>query len=238
VGCALSTSAVSIVAAGQPGQASGGEMTNAGPQKARFDSQHRPITASGFVKSGPVVFIDATKQAGLSKWRNVTGTPDKGVIIEAKGSGVRLLDYDNDGWLDIYLVNGSTLDALAGKAASPHAALFRNNHDGTFTDVTANAGVGNDRWGTGCVVGHYDNDGWPDLYVTNVGASRLYHNNHDGTFTDVAMHAGVALDEGSADVAIDHTGATFGTTMATAISIYLWPAISILIRRPPCCPAP
>jgi enediyne biosynthesis protein E4 len=198
------------IAAGQQGQASGGEMTNAGPQAAVFDSQHRPITAGGFVKTGPVVFIDATEQAGLSKWRNVTGTPEKRVIIEAKGSGVCLLDYDNDGWLDIYLVNGSTLNALAGKAPSPHAALFHNNHDGTFTDVTASAGVANDRWGTGCVVGDYDNDGWPDLYVTGVGASRLYRNNHNGTFTDVAEKAGVALDEGSAGVVVDHTGATFG----------------------------
>jgi hypothetical protein len=200
----------SVIAAGPQGQATGGEMTNAGPQAAVFDSQHRPITAGGFVKTGPVVFIDATEKAGLSKWRNVTGAPEKRVIIEAKGSGVCLLDYDNDGWLDIYLVNGSTPDALAGRAPSPHAALFHNNHDGTFTDVTASAGVANERWGTGCVVGDYDNDGWPDLYVTNVGASRLYHNNHDGTFTDVAVKAGVALDEGSADVAVDHTGATFG----------------------------
>jgi len=199
-----------VIAAGQQGQATGGEMTNAGPQAAVYDSQHRPITAGGFVKTGPVVFIDATEKAGLSKWRNVTGKPDKRVIIEAKGSGVCLLDYDNDGWLDIYLVNGSTPDALAGKAPSPHAALFHNNHDGTFTDVTASAGVANDRWGTGCVVGDYDNDGWPDLYVTNVGASRLYRNNRDGTFTDVAVQAGVALDEGPAGVAIDHTGATFG----------------------------
>lgn len=199
-----------LVIAGQQGQTSGGEMTNAGPQAAVFDTQHRPITAGGLVKTGAVVFIDATEQSGLSKWRNVTGTPDKRVIIEAKGSGVCLLDYDNDGWLDIYLVNGSTLDALAGKAPSPHAGLFHNNHDGTFTDVTASAGVANDRWGTGCVVGDYDNDGWPDLYVTGVGASRLYHNDHDGTFTDVAMKAGVALEESSRDVIVDHTGATFG----------------------------
>ena len=206
----LRVSPDAVMAAGQQGRATGGEMTNAGPQAAVFDSQHRPITAGGFVKTGPLVFIDVTEKAGLSKWRNVTGKPDKRVIIEAKGSGVCLLDYDNDGWLDIYLVNGSTLDALTGKGPSPHAALFHNNHDGTFTDVTASAGVVNDRWGTGCVVGDYDNDGWPDLYVTNVGASRLYHNNHDGTFTDVAVRAGVALDEGSADLAIDHTGATFG----------------------------
>jgi len=197
-------------AAGQQVQATGGEMTNSGPQAAIFDNRHRPITAGGFVKTGPIVFIDATENAGLSKWRNVTGALDKRVIIEAKGSGVCLIDFDNDGWLDIYLVNGSTLDALTGKSPSPHAALFHNNHDGTFTDVAANTGVVNDRWGTGCVVGDYDNDGWPDLYVTNVGASRLFHNNHNRTFTDVAVHAGVALDNGSTDVAIDHTGATFG----------------------------
>ena len=185
-------------------------MTNAGPQAAVYDSQHRPITAGGFVKTGPVVFIDATEKAGLSKWRNVTGKPDKRVIIEAKGSGVCLLDYDRDGWLDIYLVNGSTFDALAGKATPPHAALFHNNHDGTFTDVTEKAGVANDRWGLGCAVGDYDNDGWPDLYVTNLGKNRLYHNNRNGTFTDVAEKAGVALDEGSGSVVVDHTGATFG----------------------------
>lgn len=199
-----------MIVSGQQGQASGGEMTTAAPHAAVFDNQHRPITAGGFVKTGPVVFVDATEKAGLSKWRNVTGTSEKRMIIEAKGSGVCLLDYDNDGWLDIYLVNGSTMDALAGKAPSPHAALFHNNHDGTFTDLAAAAGVTNDRWGTGCVVGDYDNDGWPDLYVTNVGASRLYHNNHDGTFTDVAIKAGVALDDGSSGVAMDHTGATFG----------------------------
>ena len=207
--CAILAS-LPVIAGGQQGQASGGEMTSAGPQTAVFDTQRRPITAGGFVKTGPVIFMDATETAGLSHWRNVTGGADKRVIIEAKGSGVCLLDYDDDGWLDIYLVNGSTLDAMAGKTPSPHAALFHNNHDGTFTDVTARAGVANDRWGTGCVVGDYDNDGWPDLYVTNVGASRLYHNNHDGTFTDVAVKAGVALDEGSSALAIDHTGATFG----------------------------
>ncbi len=185
-------------------------MATAGPQAAVFDSQHRPITAGGFVKTGPIVFMDATKQAGLSTWRNVTGTPEKRAIIEAKGSGVCLLDYDNDGWIDIYLVNGTTYDALDGRAKSPHAALFHNNHDGTFTNVTMSAGVANDRWGTGCTVGDYNNDGWPDIYVTNIGADRLYRNNHDGTFTDVAVQAGVALSSGSSGMAVDHTGATFG----------------------------
>ena len=92
---------------------------------------------------------------------------------------------------------------MYGKAESPHAALFHNNHDGTFTDVAAKAGVTNDRWGFGAVIGDYDNDGWPDIYVTNFGKNRLYHNNHDGTFTDVAEKAGVTLGNWS-------TGATLG----------------------------
>jgi hypothetical protein len=183
-------------------QAQGG-MTNAGPQKAEFDSLHRPITAGGFVKTGPIIFQDVAQQAGLASWHHTAGTPEKRLILEAKGPGVCLLDYDNDGWLDIYLVNGSNYDALAGKAAAPHAALFHNNHDGTFTDVTEKAGVANERWGYGCAVGDYDNDGWADLYVTNYGKNRLYHNNHDGTFTDVAEKAGVTIGTWSA-------GATFG----------------------------
>jgi hypothetical protein len=182
---------------------SAGGMATAGPQKAEFDSQHRPITAGGFVKDGPIIFQDVAAKAGLSSWHHVAGTPAKRLILEAKGPGVCLLDYDNDGWLDIYLVNGSTYDALAGKAEPPHAGLFRNNHDGTFTEVTVKAGVSNDRWGYGCAVGDYDNDGWPDLYVTNYGKNRLYHNNHDGTFTDMAETAGVSIGTWSA-------GATFG----------------------------
>ena len=186
------------------------DMATGTAQGARYDAQHRPITAGGYVKTGPAVFQNVAAPAGLTTWRNVTGTPEKRVIIEAKGSGVCLIDYDRDGWLDIYLVNGSTVDSLSGKTTPPHAALFRNNHDGTFTDVTQKAGVANDRWGLGCAVGDYDNDGWPDLYVTNLGKNRLYHNNHDGAFTDVAEKAGVALDESSGSIVVDHTGATFG----------------------------
>ncbi len=180
-----------------------GGMATAGPQAAQFDSQHRPITAGGFVKTGPIIFQDVAAAAGLTTWRHQAGTSEKRLILEAKGPGVCLIDYDNDGWLDIYLVNGSTFDALSGKTTPPHAALFHNNHDGTFTDVSAQAGVTNDRWGYGCTVGDYDNDGWPDLYVTNFGKNRLYHNNHDGTFTDVAEKAGVTVGTWS-------TGATFG----------------------------
>ncbi len=161
---------------------------------AQYDAQRRPITAGGFVDKGPIIFKDITKEAGLSLWKHKMGTPAKKFIVETNGSGVCLLDYDNDGWLDIYLVNGSTFDALDGKEASPHSALFHNNHDGTFTEVAAKAGVTNDRWGYGCSVADYDNDGWPDLFVGNYGKNRLYHNNHDGTFTDVAPKAGFDTD--------------------------------------------
>jgi hypothetical protein len=97
-----------------------------------FDSQHRPITAGGFVDGASVVFEDVTHQSGIDKFRHHSGTPDKGTIIEVPGSSVALLDYDNDGWLDIYLLNSSTVAALKGKEAPPRAMLFHNNHDGTF----------------------------------------------------------------------------------------------------------
>src|SRR5712664_2498197 len=167
------------------------------------DALSRPITAGGFVDGAPVVFTDITKQSGLAKFLHRSGSPEKATILETPGSGVALLDYDNDGWLDIYLLNGSTFPALKGKEAPPRAMLLHNNHDGTFTDVTDKAGVANERCGFGVAVGDYDNDGWPDIYVSNFGKNRLYHNNHDGTFTDVAEKAGVTLGGWSA-------GATWG----------------------------
>jgi len=175
----------------------GGVSTGAAHTAVK-DAQSRPITAGGFVDGAPVVFTDITKGSGLDKFHHRSGSPEKKIIIDTPGSGVALLDYDNDGWLDIYLLNGSTIPALKGKEPAPHAMLFHNNHDGTFTDVTEKAGVVNDRWGFGVAVGDYDNDGWPDLYVANFGKNRLYHNNHDGTFTDVAEKAGVALGNWSA----------------------------------------
>jgi enediyne biosynthesis protein E4 len=167
------------------------------------DALSRPITAGGFVDGAPVIFADITHAAGLDRFHHRSGTPEKSTILETPGSGVALIDYDNDGWLDIYLLNGSTVAALKGKEAPPRAMLLHNNHDGTFTDVTEKAGVANERWGFGVAVGDYDCDGWPDIYVSNFGKNRLYHNNHDGTFTDVAEKAGVTLGGWS-------TGATWG----------------------------
>jgi enediyne biosynthesis protein E4 len=187
----------------KPADAQQGGVATAGARAAVLDAENRPITAGGFVESGPVVFQDVAEKAGLTRWRHEMGTPRRNLIIETVGSGVGLLDYDRDGWLDIYLVNGSTYDAASGKAQPPHAALFHNNHDGTFTNVAEQAGVTNDRWGFGVAIGDFDNDGWPDIYVTNFGKNRLYHNNHDGTFTDVAEKAGVTLGNWS-------TGPTWG----------------------------
>ena len=182
---------------GQAGMRTGGVYA---PVK---DAKNRPITAGGFVDGAPMVFADVTKLAGLDKFHQVSGGSEKNTILEVPGSGVALLDYDNDGWLDIYLLNGSTFEALSGREKPPRAMLLHNNHDGTFTDVTDKAGVANERWGFGVAVADYDNDGWPDIYVSNFGKNRLYHNNHDGTFTDLAEKAGVALGGWS-------TGPTWG----------------------------
>jgi len=140
----------------------------------------------------PVVFEDITDKTTLAAFRHRTGAPQKNYIFETTSGGVAIFDYDGDGLPDIYLLNGSTLAALEGKEKSPRAALYHNLGNWKFEDVTDKAGVANERWGCGVAVGDYDNDGRPDLYVTNFGVSRLYHNNGNGTFTDVAEKVGVA----------------------------------------------
>ena len=112
-----------------------------------LDSEKRPITAGGFVKEGPIVFKDVSKEAGLTSWHHVMGTLKKKYIIEVNGSGAALLDYDKDGWLDIYLVSGSTYEAMDGKAEPPPAALFHNNHDGTFTTSQNEPALRTAGWG-------------------------------------------------------------------------------------------
>jgi hypothetical protein len=161
-----------------------------------------PPPASSVATPG-VTYRDITTSAGLGGFIHTSGTALKDYILEAPGSGSAFIDYDRDGWLDIYLVNGSTYDAQRGKTAAPRAALFRNNRDGTFTDVTEKTGVSNSRWGQGVCAGDYDNDGWQDIYVTNYGKNRLYHNNGGNTFRDVAEETGVAVDSWS-------TGCAFG----------------------------
>jgi hypothetical protein len=136
-------------------------------------------------------FTDIAKNAGLTDAVVFGGVDTKKYIIETTGTGVAIFDYDNDGWPDIFIVNGTSLGTLPSSKA-PTSHLYHNNHDGTFTDVTQKAGLTHTGWGQGVCVGDYDNDGWEDLYVTYYGKNVLYHNNGDGTFTDVAEKAGVA----------------------------------------------
>src|SRR5437764_9326547 len=152
----------------------------------------------------PVTFKDVAAKSGIDTII-VSGGAQKNYVIEVNGSGVCWLDYDNDGWMDLYLVNGATLAQLQGKApATSTNHLYRNNRNGTFTDVTAQAGVAGRGWGFGCVAADYDNDGYTDLFISNFGPNILYRNRGDGAFVDVTKQAGVGGGN------IWHTGAAFG----------------------------
>ncbi len=141
----------------------------------------------------PAWFVDVAAKAGITV-RDVNGGVEaKHYILESTGSGVAILDYDRDGWPDIFVVNGSRLPMeKAATTQPPTNHLFHNNRDGTFTDVTAKAGLLSTGWGQGACVGDYDNDGFDDIYVTGYGKNRLFHNQGDGTFKEVAEQAGVA----------------------------------------------
>lgn len=134
---------------------------------------------------------DVSQKAGLNFKHFCGGNKTKKYILETTGSGVAFIDYDNDGWLDIFLINGSAFESFpAGRA--PSNRLFHNNRDGTFTDVSEKAGLIRSGWGQGVCVGDYDNDGYEDIFVTYWGEDVLYHNNGGGTFTDVSKKTGVA----------------------------------------------
>jgi enediyne biosynthesis protein E4 len=135
-------------------------------------------------------FTDQAAKAGLTMLNVFGGIDTKKYIIETTGTGVAIFDYDNDGWPDIFIVNGTTLQGFAADK-QPTNHLYRNNHDGTFSDVTVKAGLAANGWGQGVCVGDYDNDGWEDLYVTYYGKNRLYHN-QNGVFTEVGDKSGVA----------------------------------------------
>jgi enediyne biosynthesis protein E4 len=149
-------------------------------------------TAGSANTSSIANFTDIAEKAGLTMSNVFGGKDTKKYIIETTGTGVAIFDYDNDGWPDIFLVNGTTLEGFPGeKGPAPSNHLYRNNHDGTFTDVTTKAGLMATGWGQGVCVGDYDNNGWEDLYVTYYGKNRLYHN-QSGVFTEVADRSGVA----------------------------------------------
>ena len=137
-----------------------------------------------------IQFIDVTQEAGIH-WRHVDGRSGQKYFMETLGSGAAFFDYDADNDPDLYFVNGAPLPGYHAEQI-PTNCLYENNGDGTFTDVTESAGVGDIGYGHGCAVGDYNNDGTLDVYVTNYGTNRLYRNNGDGTFTDVAEEAGVA----------------------------------------------
>jgi hypothetical protein len=137
----------------------------------------------------PVVFTDVTAATGIT-FKHAFA-PEKRYILESMSGGVGIIDFDRDGWPDLYFVNAPTV-ATASTPRSARSELWKNNGDGTYSDVTAKAGVGDPGWGMGVAAGDYDNDGWDDLYVTCFGPDRLYRNNHDGTFVDVTEKAGVS----------------------------------------------
>jgi hypothetical protein len=137
-----------------------------------------------------VSFVDIGRESGLNVKTIFGGEHKNKYLLETTGCGVAVYDFDNDGWLDIFLVNGRRLEDTPA-TQQPVSHLFKNNRDGTFTDVTARSGLGRYGWGQGCCVGDYDNDGFDDLFVTYFGRNVLYHNNGDGTFTDVSDKAGV-----------------------------------------------
>ena len=140
--------------------------------------------------SPSLVFEDVAAEAGLD-FKHFSGSPEKQYILESMSGGVAWIDFDRDGWMDLYLVNGGHWEDLVQGKRTVSNALYRNNGDGTFTDVTGKAGVGNRHWGMGVAAGDYDNDGWVDLFVCNYGPNTLYRNNGDGTFKDVTGTAGV-----------------------------------------------
>ena len=155
-----------------------------------------------------IKLVDASESSGL-EFVHEDGSSGKEYLVEFMGAGVALFDYDNDGWIDVYFLNGAALPGVSLRE-TPVNALYRNNHNGTFTDVTQLAGVGDAGYGLGMAIGDYDNDGFKDVYVTNFGPNVLFHNNGDGTFTDVTEKAGVAdgfkFGAGAAFLDIDGDG--------------------------------
>jgi enediyne biosynthesis protein E4 len=149
------------------------------------------LAAGAATVPDPIRFEEVADRAGL-RFTTLSSPTENKNQPETMVAGVALLDYDNDGYLDIYFVNGAAIPTLEKESPMYWNRLYRNNRDGTFTDVTEKAGVKGTGYGMGAAVGDFDNDGWPDIYVVSVTANELFRNNHDGTFTEVAAKAGVA----------------------------------------------
>jgi hypothetical protein len=168
-----------------------------GPQigsRPTYDNRPRPAPKGppSPVSGTPigVSFLDVARQSGLNAKTIYGGEHKNKYLLETTGCGVAFYDYDHDDWLDIFLINGTRLDGFS-KGQEPISHLFKNNRDGTFTDVTLKSGLGRSGWGQGCCIGDYNNDGWDDLFVSYYGQNVLYRNNGNGTFTDVTEKAGL-----------------------------------------------
>ena len=193
--------AVLILSLGNVTSAQERQMGGVSTGEAKVYTSKRTI---GMVDAAaPKVFENVTAQTALQNFQCVSGGREKHYIVETTACTVAVFDYDNDGRPDIFLLNGSTIDAELGKEKPGRSALYRNLGNWKFEDVTAKAGLENERWGMGVAAADYDNDGHADLFVSNYGISRLYRNNGDGTFTDVDEKAGLAVKGW-------FTGATFG----------------------------
>jgi enediyne biosynthesis protein E4 len=179
----------------QPAPAPAQNPKSIGPQERNYDAKPAPPPPGpkSPLEGTPlgVSFVDVVHQSGLNIQTTYGGEGSNKYLLETTGCGLAFYDYDNDGWLDLFLVNGWRLDGFA-PGQEPHCHLFKNNRDGTFTDVTAGSGLEHKTgWGQACCVGDYDNDGHADLFVTYYGQNALYRNHGDGTFTDVTDKAGL-----------------------------------------------
>ncbi|HKT24341.1 MAG TPA: CRTAC1 family protein [Terriglobales bacterium] len=162
----------------------------AGPGLRSWASETQTATPKEAPVPLGVRFVDVARSAGLNARTIYGGVKKNKYLLETTGCGVAFYDYDNDGWLDIFLVNGWRLEGFP-KGEEPTCHLFKNNRDGTFTDVTAKAGLARSGWGQGVCIGDYDNDGYEDLFISYYGQNALYHNNGNGTFTDATAKAGL-----------------------------------------------
>ena len=171
-----------------------GIMSRSGDMLAQIGAPQPLTQVRPKVGAAVANFVDVARAAGLTETTVIGGDHSKKFILESTGGGIALFDYDNDGWLDIFLVNGTTLEETSDiKRSTNH--LYRNNRDGSFTDVTAKAGLTRHGWGQGVCVGDYNGDGHLDLFVTYYGKNVLYRNNGNGTFTDVTQASGLLTEE-------------------------------------------